>query len=254
VSVADPQVAADAADRKFAAAAAQAARMEEIAALRAARAASARDLLAAGQVVLDGSAGRVVDDAVRQDLARVLFEAQRGLDAGELEAAWGPIVHLRLPQAQDAVIAAQTAWQAAEDARLAAEEVARQAEADRVAQQNKTTPRIATPRTNNNGGGGGGTTQSAPQQRPQTVVPSTSFYVNPLATNSNNPGRAAFRISVETSTPVSVTLTVAGRSKSLGTVSSSQDITGEITGLPAGNQSWTVTVGSLSNSGSIQVF
>lgn len=79
----------------------------------------AGDGLATAQLVLDGSAGAVTDDAVRVALGSAIQTVRTILDARSDPAALAEAV-AALQTASDAVTAAQAAWQAEQDAAAAA--------------------------------------------------------------------------------------------------------------------------------------
>lgn len=117
-----------------------------------------------GQAVLTGSEGRVTTPALRDTLAAVLAAAQDP----QASTAISDVLAARdgIDVAAAAVTADQTAWQSAEDARLAEEarlaEVARQAEAAAAAPAASSNTRTSSNGRGATSSGGAGPSTSAP--------------------------------------------------------------------------------------------
>lgn len=214
-------------------------------ALRADRVANAHEVIAEARAVLDASPQ--AGDAPRAALTTLLDELQTHVDDDDAFAAWSPLLE-QVPPARQAVIDAQSQWQTAEAERVAAEQAAAAA-AEQAPPIPSTGSGSSSTRQNQPSTGGGG--------QPSGGGGSTYFEVsaNPLATNLDNPGVAKVSVSITGSKTVTVVFNIGGRSVTLGTVDGSGSLVGEVTGLPPGDYSWTVTAGGLTATGrSIHVF
>lgn len=207
--------------------------------------------LDAAAQVLAASDGRVADNTVREELAAAIAQTTTALTTPD-QKAWAS-GEQRVSAAVGAVGAAQSDWEHAEVARLAAEQAAQQAAADAAARA--VTKPAATPTKPQKA-----ETPSAPAQPPAAPAPASEGRVTAIVANlSSGTGTASISVRVTTSgqVAVNVTATIAGQSVSLagpGTVAGPATYTGTASGLPAGVQSWTASAGGISTSGSIEVF
>lgn len=220
-----------------------------------------RDLLTTAAEVLGASQGRVADDATRQALAAQIDELN-GLLEGGSPSTWAAEA-ATVSATIDKVRAEQAAWEAAEQARIAAEQAA--ADQARVAAEQEAAAAAAraagggrAPATSHPAAANPGGSAGAPAAPP--TPPSTSGSVTAITAHlSSGTGTVSISVQVSTSGPaeVSVSASVAGQPVTLtgpGTVNGSATFTGSLSGLPAGTHPWTASAGGVSTSGQIEVF
>ncbi|VTR76029.1 hypothetical protein [Cellulomonas hominis] len=215
---------------------------------RAAEVAGAQAAVEAARGVLTASAQ--ADVGLREALSVLVEQAGAQLAAGAAPASWEALVR-QLPAAMQAVADSQTQWQAAEDARVAAEQAAAEqaaaAERAAAAQQAPAGGRAAGPQEGSStpapSGQSGGTAGSG------APPAATHKEIKPGAISTGT-GWAQASATTQGITGA-VYLNIAGRSVYMGTGSGT--FTARVDGLAAGTYAWSVSADELVASGSKNV-
>lgn len=229
----------------------RAASKQRVAALEQSRRAEADALLDVARTTLETNPEAGEDP--RNQLAAMIETTQARIDAGNWYAQWRSTGRTDLETATQAVLDAQSAWQAEQEAQASIQTPAPQAP---PAQAVPAQPQTPAPRPTPAPAPAAPAQPQPPAEVPPAQEPSwIELRADPLQTTSSEPGIARVRVTVSGNRAVTVVLTVAGQSVSIGSVDGSGTLVGEISGLPAGSHSWSVSAGETTATGSpIRVF